>query len=171
MITVGTNLLVPARIALAAALLAVAGGAATAADARHEDQRAACLQRPQAERDSCLREAAAARQALRKGALDTDASYESNRIRRCEPVPASERDACIRRARGEGAVSGSVEGGGILREYREITLPPAVAAPALPAAPAAPDSLPPAGSIQPAPALAPAAPHPAPAGVMLEQSR
>jgi len=38
-------------------------------------------------------------------------------------LPAEERDACVRRVRGEGVTQGSVQGGGLIREYREYTLP------------------------------------------------
>ena len=35
---------------------------------------------------------------------------------RCEALAGDERTACVARIRGEGSVSGSVAGGGILRE-------------------------------------------------------
>ncbi|HVL58042.1 MAG TPA: hypothetical protein VM491_16215 [Burkholderiaceae bacterium] len=68
---------------------------------------------------ACLREAAAARDAARRGLLEspaTRAQLEQNRFARCERLPATERDACIARIQGEGTERGSVEGGGIYRE-------------------------------------------------------
>lgn len=169
--------LTPARwlhAALAATLLAAApaGLAATAEDQRYQDERAACMQRPEAERATCLREAAAARQAARSGALTGNgSSFEANRLLRCNALPVAERDACIRRARDEGVVSGSVESGGILREYREVILPPVSPPPTVISPQQAPSDTmvtPPATTAAPPP-VAPAVP--APAGVMLKPAQ
>lgn len=154
--------------ALAIALLPATGLAASA-EQRYRDDRAACLQRPVTARDACLREAAAAREAARRGQLSTGAAYEANRTLRCQALPEAEREACVRRARGEGTVSGSVESGGMLREYREIILPPvppqeSVAAPTQEQTGTIPAPAP----VQAAPPAV-TAPHPAPAGVMLQR--
>lgn len=160
--------------ALAAGLLAAAPAAfaaGTASDQRYQDERAACMQRPEPERAPCLREAAAARQAARKGEFDSGGAYEANRLKRCEALPAAERDACVRRARDEGTASGSVAGGGILREYREVILPPVPPAPAvdIPQQATTVTAPAPAGvAATPAPVLPP---QPAPAGVMLQPAR
>jgi hypothetical protein len=72
-------------------------------------------------RDPALREAAAAKQEARQGILargDNPAEFEHNRLARCDEHTGEDRDLCIRRMNGEGTVSGSVEGGGILRELR-----------------------------------------------------
>lgn len=122
---------------------AFAAGAPGAADieARYQSERAACAQRATPEdQASCLREAAAARAEARQGQLDDrQASYDRNAVARCDALPLADQEACRRRAREEGAVSGSVSSGGILREYREITLtpppPPADAGVTAPAAP------------------------------------
>jgi hypothetical protein len=73
---------------------------------------------------ACRREAAAARAAARTGALTP--GDKANALARCEvqAVPAADRDLCRRRVE-QGQVSGSVEGGGQLIEYREvIEIPP-----------------------------------------------
>jgi hypothetical protein len=97
------------------------------AEARYRSERAACENGQSAEdKATCLREAAAAREAARHGELDEgNEAYARNALARCQSQPPAERDACVRRARGEGETSGSVRSGGILREYREIILPPA----------------------------------------------
>jgi hypothetical protein len=70
-------------------------------------------------RAACVREAGAAKQAARRGQLmESNADFEKNRLARCGYVPAADREDCERRARGEGTVTGSVEGGGIYRELR-----------------------------------------------------
>ena len=91
-------------------------------DARYQRERAACDSSQ--DRAACLREAAAARDAARRGQLDeAQPDYDRNALARCEALPQAEREACRRRARGEGEMRGSVTGGGIYREYRELTLP------------------------------------------------
>lgn len=69
---------------------------------------------------TCMKEAGAALQAARQGGLsDTLAgrdAYAINAMARCEPLPDAERADCIRRMHGEGSASGSVAGGGVLRE-------------------------------------------------------
>ena len=76
-------------------------------------------------RDSSVREARAARQEARRGRLTENATpdqQERNRYARCDAHAAQDRDYCMRRMNGEGTVSGSVEGGGILRELT-VTVP------------------------------------------------
>lgn len=170
--TPGRNARSCLRAALAVSLFASLPAAA--ADDLYAAERAACMQRPEAERGACLREAAAARQAARRGDLSGNGgALEANRAKRCEALPAADRDACVRRAREEGTVSGSVEGGGILREYREIILPPVPAEPAV----ALPQQEPPVTTPAPAgtalvpPPVVPAPPAPAPAGVMLQPAQ
>lgn len=78
------------------------------------------------EREDCLREAGAARQAARRGELrDDEAQYRRNALKRCEALPAQAREDCIARMLGEGTtIEGSVEEGGIYRERREFMPPP-----------------------------------------------
>ena len=73
------------------------------------------------ERDPAVHEEQAARQEARQGVLartDNPAEFERNRLARCDKHQGEDRDYCIRRMNGEGTVSGSVEGGGLLRELR-----------------------------------------------------
>ena len=95
-------------------------------NARYEQERSVCLkgESPQA-RDTCLREAAAAKQQTRAGQLTTESEeqLQRNRERRCEAQPAADREFCLQRMRGAGTQSGSVEGGGIVRELRVVVKP------------------------------------------------
>jgi hypothetical protein len=109
---------------------AIAADARTPSDiaARYQRERAACeIGKSTEDRATCLREAAAARDAASHGQLEEPGNYEKNALARCDSVPPADRDACRHRALGEGEMKGSVSGGGIIREYREITLPPASA--------------------------------------------
>jgi len=72
-------------------------------------------------KDPAVREAGAAREEARRGILgrdDNPAEFERNRLARCDKHSGEDRELCIRRMNGEGTVSGSVEGGGVLRELR-----------------------------------------------------
>ena len=105
---------------LAAGMAAAAGGSLSEAQARYQQDRAACNSgQSYQDRATCLREAGAALQeARRRSGGDEHSAYEQNRLNRCERLPAADREDCLRRMRGEGSVSGSVEGGGIYRELR-----------------------------------------------------
>lgn len=75
----------------------------------------------QQDRAACLREAGAARQESQRGGLSTPAggAADANALARCQTQPASDRAACEARVRGTGAnttTSGSVMGGGVIRE-------------------------------------------------------
>ena len=111
--------LMSAACALALSTLAPAQGVSTARQI-YQDDRAFCNSgKSSQDRATCLREAGAAAQEAPRGNL-TDAP-EQNRYARCEyHKSAEDRDYCIRRMSGEGTVSGSAEGGGILRELKVV---------------------------------------------------
>jgi hypothetical protein len=94
------------------------------ADAKYQRDRTLCLTGlTHQDRAACLREAAAARDEARRGALADEegpTQYLENALRRCRSLPAEDRADCEARVRGEGTVRGSVEGGGI---YRELVRP------------------------------------------------
>jgi hypothetical protein len=106
--------------ASAATLLACSTWAGGSADAAYQRERAACLEgRTQQSQADCLKEARNAAADLRRGRLDTSQSEQqlaANREARCSYVAAEDRAECRRMAHGEGTVSGSVEGGGVLKE-------------------------------------------------------
>ncbi len=113
---------------LAAAAVACATPA-LAADKRsdHDSQRARCLSgQSHQDRATCLREAAAARDESRRGGLTGSDNYRANALARCDRVPPADQAECRKRIE-QGATSGSVEGGGVLREHvtREVAPQPA----------------------------------------------
>jgi len=123
-------------------------GGAASARARYDQERSRCLS-GQSGQDlkTCLREAGAALQASRLGQLDDrDGRYTRNALERCKPLPSDEAKDCRDRILGQGNVSasGSVKGGGLLRE--KVTTEVRV----LPPPPAPPDE--PQPMIVPAPA-------------------
>ncbi len=100
---------------IAAALLCAGASVQAATPAAN----AACAGEPAASRAACVREVGAAAQAARAGALTSAdaATYERNALARCEVFKTPQDQADCRARMGSGAiVSGSVEGGGILRE-------------------------------------------------------
>jgi hypothetical protein len=115
-----------ARSAFAVGALLVVGIAMSAApnipeaEARYQQELATCMSgKSQQDRTTCLREAGAALAEAKRGTLDTGMGrYEQNQSMRCNFHPVEDREDCLRRMRGEGTVSGSVEGGGIYRELR-----------------------------------------------------
>lgn len=98
-------------------------GARTGTQSTYQADRAACMNgQSHQDRQTCLREAAAAQVEARRGGLaDKGADYERNKLARCDAqtVPA-DRDMCMRMMKGEGSTSGSVEGGGIYREFSVV---------------------------------------------------
>ena len=115
----------PLFFALAAFTLSAsaAGPARTTAADTFAQERAACDSSTVIDRTACRREAGAARIEARRGTLtaDDNTDFEKNRLARCDlHKNAEERDYCLRRMRGEGTTTGSVEGGGILRELTVI---------------------------------------------------
>ena len=115
-------------------------GGSAAAKARYEQERNRCLS-GQSGQDlkTCLREAGAALQASRQGQLDdVDGRYVRNALERCKPLPADDAKDCRDRILGQGSVSGSVKGGGVLREKvtTEVKVLPPVEVPAQPQPPA-----------------------------------
>jgi hypothetical protein len=126
-----------ARTASLSLFIALATGGATAAtkapapsdiaQSQYQKERARCLDgTSNQDRDTCLKEAGAALAEARRGTLGTDeGNYERNARERCTPLPDEERSSCLARMRGEGTTSGSVQGGGVIRELREVTSAPA----------------------------------------------
>jgi hypothetical protein len=108
--------------ALALPVLAADPTPSAGAQARYEQERAACLSGTTGQdREACLREAGAALQRSKRGyAEDSPSDVAANRLRRCEVHPTADaREECIRRMN-EGTVTGTVAGGGQVREHRTI---------------------------------------------------
>ena len=119
--------------ALAAALLVVSAAATaqtTPPDARvrYEQEREKCMtNNTQDSVATCLREANNALDASRKGALSNPGpAANGNATQRCSAfATAAEQTECLRRL--QAPVSGSVSGGGVLRESTTTTIVPAPA--------------------------------------------
>jgi hypothetical protein len=109
----------------ATAAFAADGGRPADAQARYQQERAACLSgQSHQDQSTCLREAGAALEEARRGRLDTGqaARYQENALLRCSVLPSEERSACHARMQGQGTTRGSVAEGGIYRELiiREV---------------------------------------------------
>jgi hypothetical protein len=117
------------RLALACLLPAFAMGVAhaestTEAQSTYQKEKADCMNGQTSEsKKTCLREAAAALNDAKTGRLTkNNNNFEANATARCQVFKnADDRDLCERRQR-EGSVSGSVSGGGEIRELT-VTVP------------------------------------------------
>lgn len=124
------------------ALLLAAGGLLGAASAAAQPVRTApadggrmVCDGVRQDRRACQREAGAAQQAARSGALTsaTPERYEQNALARCGLQPPADRADCEARVRGTGNtnIDGSVLGGGLIREsVRTVPAPATVPMPA-----------------------------------------
>ena len=116
-----------------------AGASATtpsAAEARYQQDRANCLAGKTAEdQKTCLKEAGASLQAARQHDLSSPSQAEriANARKACDPLSGLDKKACLARAEGDGTISGSVAGGGVIKENSVTvpveTLPPTAAGP------------------------------------------
>ncbi|WP_310384951.1 hypothetical protein [Roseateles sp.] len=90
---------------------------------RYRQDMANCKQAPRSQDSAaCQREAAAALAAAKRGDLeDGPAAYARNAHERCMALPAPERYECVGRMRSP--ATGSVAGGGLLREGVTVTPP------------------------------------------------
>jgi hypothetical protein len=91
---------------------------------QHEVQ--SCLSgRTQEDQATCLREARNAQAARRRGDLEVSgAQYQANAMQRCNVLAGEDKAACQARMMGYGEASGSVAGGGVLREVETVVVPP-----------------------------------------------
>lgn len=114
-------------LTLTAATAQVATGT-TGIDAsgNYQQEVQACMTgRTQQDRDTCLTEARNARADKKRGLLDNSGEpLQANAAARCEPLSGEDKAACQARVMGYGNTSGSVAGGGILREVETVVLPP-----------------------------------------------
>ena len=116
-----------ALFALAAAVAQVSFGADTGIDdtGNYQKERGWCMVNTVGdERATCLRDSAAAQAEKRRGTLDAHGpNFSANIMRRCDVYSGEDRIACIARVKGLGSESGSVQGGGIIRQVETITVP------------------------------------------------
>ena len=74
---------------------------------------------------TCLREARNAQADKKRGVLDNaNGQFQANARARCDALSGEDKSACEARMMGYGNVSGSVAGGGVLREVETVVMPP-----------------------------------------------
>lgn len=116
-----------ALLAMTAATAQVATGV-TGIDAsgNYQQEVNACMTgKTQQDRDTCLKEARNARADKQRGVLDNAGSqFDSNARARCDVLTGEEKAACQARMIGYGNTTGSVAGGGVLREVETVVMPP-----------------------------------------------
>jgi hypothetical protein len=114
-------------LAVSAATAQVASGT-TGIDASGNTQRekAACHNgMTQQDFVTCMREANNAAAAKRSGKLDNaGGQFEANALKRCDVLRGEDQIACEARIMGYGSTSGSVAGGGVVRQVETVVLPP-----------------------------------------------
>ena len=120
----------------------------TAADQRYQQDRANCMAGKTAEsQKTCLKEAGAALQAAREHDLKSPSPTQiaANERKRCEALSGGDKADCLKRAAGlDTTVSGSVAGGGDIKEtVTVIPGTPEVRPETMPAPAAGPATLPP----------------------------
>lgn len=96
------------------------------AQARYQSEVQACNSgRAPQDTATCLKEARAAYAAQKKGQLDAgDGKLQANSVQRCDVFQSEAKAACLARISGRGSTSGSVAGGGILREVETVVVKP-----------------------------------------------
>ena len=94
---------------------------------RYQAERKTCMSgQSNQDQATCLREAGAALDEIRRNALGNAAApYAANALQRCDALPESDRAACIARVQGQGSSTGSAAAGGILRELESPVAAPA----------------------------------------------
>jgi hypothetical protein len=117
---------VAALLAMTAATAQVATGT-TGIDASgsYQQEVNACMTgKTQQDQATCLREARNAQADKQRGVLDNaGAQFANNAAARCDVLNGEDKAACQARVMGYGNTSGSVAGGGLLREVETVVMP------------------------------------------------
>jgi len=117
---------VASLLAVTAATAQVATGT-TGIDASgsYQQEVQACMTgKTQQDQATCLREARNALADKKRGVLDTGTNFQANAQSRCDVLQGEDKAACQARILGYGSTSGSVAGGGVLREVETVVAPP-----------------------------------------------
>jgi len=116
-----------ALLAVSAATAQIATGT-TGIDASGNTQRekAACHSgMTQQDYVTCMREATNAAAEKRSGKLDdSGGQFQANALKRCDVLKGEDQIACQARILGYGSTSGSVAGGGVVRQVETVVVPP-----------------------------------------------
>jgi hypothetical protein len=117
---------VAALLAVTAATAQVATGT-TGIDASgsYQQEVQACMTgKTQQDQATCLREARNAQADKKRGVLDNaGAKFDANATARCDVLTGEDKAACQARVMGYGTTTGSVAGGGLLREVETVVVP------------------------------------------------
>ena len=116
-------------LALGAATAQVASAQSSGIDSSgsYVQERAACVTgNTQQDSATCLREAANAAADKRKGEITAAPQPQlvANAMQRCEALGGEDHAACAARVLGYGNASGSVAGGGVIKEVETVVVPP-----------------------------------------------
>ena len=116
---------VAALLAVTAAAQVTTGATGIDASGSFQQEVNACMTgKTQQDRDTCLREARNAQADKKRGVLDNaGARFQSNASARCDVLMGEEKAACQARVMGFGNATGSVAGGGLLREVETVVMP------------------------------------------------
>jgi hypothetical protein len=118
-----------ALFAITAAAAQVAGsgtptGAALDTSGQYGSEVPACKQGKTAEdQATCMKEARNAQADKKRGLTDAGGNYAANARARCNVLSGEDKAACDARMLGYGTVSGSVAGGGVMREVETVVMP------------------------------------------------
>jgi len=114
-----------ALLAVGAATAQVAGTTGIDATGSYQSEVQACMTgKTQQDQADCLKEARNAQADKKRGVLDTAGDLNANAAARCNVFTSGEdKAACQARVMGMGASSGSVAGGGMIREVETVVMP------------------------------------------------
>ena len=92
----------------------------------YQQERAWCMANTAGEAQAtCLKNSSAAQAQKRQGTLDNNGSnFKANAMQRCTVLTGEDRAACEARVAGLGEASGSVQGGGVIKQIETVVLPP-----------------------------------------------
>lgn len=112
-------------VTLATAQVGVVGDTGIDSSGNYQQERGWCMVNTMGEdRVTCLKNSAAAQAEKRRGTLDNKGGdFNANAMRRCDVFAGEDRAACHARVQGYGSGSGSVQGGGIIKQVETVVQP------------------------------------------------
>jgi hypothetical protein len=112
-------------ITTATAQVGVTGDTGIDTSGNYQQERAWCMTNTLGdERVTCLKGSGAAQAEKRRGTLDNNgANFGANALARCDVLVADDRAACRARVMGYGNASGSVQGGGVIKQIETVVQP------------------------------------------------
>ncbi|HYW58782.1 MAG TPA: hypothetical protein VE934_17665 [Polaromonas sp.] len=121
----GLSLLLAATAAMAQTPITTPGNTGIDNSGDSQKERAACMTgRTQQDQATCLREVNNSAAEKRRGRLDNQTGqFDANARQRCEVLTGEDRVACEARVTGYGNASGSVAGGGVIRQVETVVVP------------------------------------------------